>query len=58
MIYKVRGVRPFGHKTPEYNFRTRTLKQSNQNKVFICYNVLIGCFFKYEVQVQAHAQKF
>jgi len=40
--------RAYSYKSFDYNFRTRTLKSSNQYSVFIGYDFLIGCFVEYE----------
>jgi hypothetical protein len=44
---------PHGHKT----FRTPTPKSSNQNAIFIGYDILIGCFF-IEYKYKTHTGKF
>ena len=38
------NIRSYGRKTLEYEFHTHTPKSSNQNAVFIGYNILIECF--------------
>ena len=46
-------TRYHGHKNVEYTFRIHAPKLSNQNKVFIWCDVLIGYFFQYEYNCYA-----